>query len=139
MSDEAPSAFATPEDLARRWHTLTDDEIMMADTLLGDASDKIRSRATRASDPSWVSAHGLTLKRICCAMVKRTMQQSATGLPEGVTQSNTTTGPFTDGYTWSNPDGNLYLTKSELGDLGVGTQTAFRIELSNPENTDGTD
>lgn len=134
-----PTPFATHDDLGDRWHTLTDVETRQADVLLADASDKIRSRVPGANDADWVSGHALTLRRICCAMVKRVMQQSATGLPDGVSQSTSTTGPFTDGYTWSNPDGNLYLTREELRDLGIGVQTAFHIELSNPENADGTD
>jgi hypothetical protein len=71
-------------------------------------------------------------------MVKRAMQQQSTGIPEGVSQSSSVTGPFTDSLTWNNPDGNLYFTNEELRDLGVGAQTAFRINLTNPENTDGT-
>lgn len=130
--------FAAPDDLAKRWHELTDDETRTATTLLADASDKIRSRVKKARDPTWVSDHALTLKRICCAMVKRAMQQQSTGIPEGVSQSSSVTGPFTDSLTWNNPDGNLYFTNEELRDLGVGAQTAFHINLTNPENTDGT-
>jgi hypothetical protein len=139
MSDEAPQAFAAPEDLAKRWRDLTDAETFTASVLLGDASDKIRTRVKRTSDPQWVAGHALTLERICCAMVKRAMQQSVTGLPDGVSQSTTTTGPFTDGYTWSNPDGNLYLAKEDLRDLGLGAQTAFHADPTNPETVYGDD
>ncbi|WP_236023772.1 hypothetical protein [Bifidobacterium miconis] len=33
--------FAVPDDLAKRWRALTDDETATAETLLEDASDKI--------------------------------------------------------------------------------------------------
>jgi hypothetical protein len=127
------TAFATAGDLELRWHTLTDTEKTQAETLLADASDKIRSRIPQASDPTWVQAHASTLKRVCCAMVKRAMQQLSSGMPAGVTQSSETTGPFSNSFSWSNPDGNLYLTKEELRDFGIGMQQAFHITLTNEE------
>ncbi|MEE8739041.1 MAG: Gp19/Gp15/Gp42 family protein [Bifidobacterium sp.] len=125
MSD----SFATAKDLSTRWRNLTDTEIATAEVLLADASDKIRNRVSQAGDDAWRTANARTLTRICCSMVKRSMQQSSTGMPEGVSQSSTTTGPFTDGYTWSNPDGNLYLTAEELRDLGISEGRAFTVGM----------
>ena len=125
MSD----SFATAQDLSARWRKLSDAETTTAEVLLADASDKIRNRVSRAGDDGWCAANARTLTRICCSMVKRSMQQSSTGMPEGVSQSSTTTGPFTDGYTWSNPDGNLYLTAEELRDLGISEGRAFTVGM----------
>jgi hypothetical protein len=63
-------------------------------------------------------------------MVKRAMQQLSSGTPEGVTQSSESTGPFANSYTWSNPDGNIYLTKEELRDLGVRSRI-FSLSYAN--------
>ena len=125
MSD----SFATVKDLASRWRAFTADETLTADVLLADPSDTIRRRVPRASDPTWCTAHSRTLTRLCCALVKRALQQAATGMPEGISQSNTVTGPFADGYTWSNPDGNLYLTNEELKDLGVAQDRVFTVGM----------
>lgn len=124
-----PEPFATPDELAKRWHGLTDEETRSATELLADASDKIRQRVPEANDPKWVAAHRRTLARICCAMVKRAMQQDSAGVPGGVSQTSETVGPFASSYSWSNPDGNLYLTKEELKDLGVARQQAFAIDM----------
>lgn len=124
-----PDPFAGTDKLSKRWHGLTDDETQSAKELLADASDKIRQRVPEANDPEWVAAHRRTLERICCAMVKRAMQQDSAGVPGGVSQISETTGPFANSYSWSNPDGNLYLTKEELKDLGVSRQQAFAIDM----------
>lgn len=124
-----PEPFATHEDLAKRWHSLLEGEQEQADELLADASDKIRQQAPKANDSSWAQAHARTLTRVCCGMVKRAMQQQASGMPEGVTQSSETTGPFVNGYTWSNPDGSLYLTAEDRKDLGIGIHHAFSIQM----------
>jgi hypothetical protein len=125
MSD----SFATAQDLSDRWRKLSDAETTTAEVLLADASDKIRNRVSQAGDENWCAANARTLTRICCSMVKRSMQQSSTGMPEGASQSSTTAGPFTDGYTWSNPDGNLYLTAEELRDLGISQGRAFTVGM----------
>lgn len=136
--EQADTSFAHVDDLMQRWHTLTDTEKTQAEVLLADASDKIRSRVTHANDPAWVTAHARLLTRVCCSMVKRALQQQACDVPAGVTQSSEATGPFTSAYTWSNPDGNLWLSKEELQDLGLGLQQAYAITLNNPEQAHGT-
>jgi hypothetical protein len=120
-----PQPFATIDDLEGRWHPLLDEEKTRASLLLDDASDKIRLRVPAANDPQWMQAHSLTLKRVCCAVVKRAMQQMASGVPEGATQSSETSGPWSNSVSWSNPDGNLYLTKEDLRDLGAAQHRAF--------------
>ncbi|AKV55082.1 phage protein Gp19/Gp15/Gp42 [Bifidobacterium actinocoloniiforme DSM 22766] len=137
MDDDTdePKPFATTDDLAKRWHELTDAETRSAMELLDDASDKIRQRVPETNDTMWIETHMRTLRRICCAMVKRAMQQDSAGVPGGVSQTSETVGPFANSYSWSNPDGNLYLTKEELRDLGVAKQQAFSIDMC--EATDG--
>lgn len=128
MTEHEP--FATVDDLETRWHTLLETERKQAGELLADASDKIRQRVPHVNDLQWVETHSRTLKRVCCSMVKRAMQQLSSGTPEGVTQSSESTGPFANSYTWSNPDGNIYLTKEELRDLGVRSRI-FSLSYAN--------
>ncbi len=116
--------FATPEDLAQRWHALTSDEQSRAEILLADASDLIVS-----ANPDWDTVRENTLKRVCCQMVKRAMLATSLGVAEGVTQVNQTTGPFTDGMSFANPTGDIYLLDSEKQSLGIGHQRAFHIRM----------
>lgn len=128
--DEKPPEhpFATVSDLVERWHPLTGSETTKAATLLDDASDKIMSEC-----PDWRRIRPATLRRVCCAMVRRAMTADATGIPDGATQFSQTTGLFTDSVTLTNPNGDLYLTSGERRDLGIGRQHAFSIDMSSGE------
>lgn len=123
MADTQP--FATVDDLTARWHALTEQESARAAVLLEDASDLIR---TQCAD--WERSDPVTLRRVTCAIVKRAMLASSIGIPEGVSQTNTTTGPFSDGYTFANPGGDLYLLDSERRSLGMNRAAAFHIRMS---------
>lgn len=120
--------FATVSDLAARWHALTESETDKADLLLDDASDKIMSEC-----PDWRMLRPATLRRVCCAMVRRAMTADASVIPEGATQFSQTTGSFTDSVTLANPNGDLYLTSGERRDLGIGRQRAYSIDMTSGE------
>lgn len=122
MTDTQP--FATVDDLTARWHGLTEQESARATVLLEDASDLIR---TQCAD--WERCDPATLRRVTCAIVKRAMLASSIGVPEGVSQTNTTTGPFSEGYTFANPGGDLYLLDSERRSLGMRRAAAFHIRM----------
>ena len=115
--------FATYVDLEARWRTLSTAEQARADVLLGDASQLIVD--LRPDLASHVSA--ATLEAIVCAMVKRAMQGPVD--LDGVTQTQQTAGPFSQGVSFANPSGDLYLTKGEKQRLGIGVQRAFSIDL----------
>lgn len=113
-------AFATVEDLEKRWRRLSESEKGRASVLLEDAAALI-SRACRASgvdvdddDECFQQA----LKAVSCSVVSRAMSAPV----DGPTVSNTsqTAGPFSQSFTYSNPGGDLYLTSSERKELGVG-------------------
>ncbi|KFI65755.1 Gp19/Gp15/Gp42 family protein [Bifidobacterium cuniculi] len=123
--DLVPSPpFATPDDLAKRWHGFESGEKELVETLMEDASDIIMGL-----QPHWQQLPAATLKRICCQMVKRAMIADSLGVGVGVTQVNQTTGPFTDGMTFANPTGDLYLLDSEKRSLGIGRQQAFHVHM----------
>lgn len=64
---------------------------------------------------------------VVCAMVARTVP--ADGM-EGVHTLQTSVGPFQDSVRLANPGGDLYLTKGERRDLGIGGQRAFSVSLT---------
>ena len=65
--EEAP--FAEVSDLEARWRGLDTDERERAETLLADASDKIRADYPLL----WRKVSERTLTRLVCQMVKRAM------------------------------------------------------------------
>lgn len=122
MSGDDMTAFATADDLEKRWHALTATEKQKATTLLDDASDLIRTTC-----PDWQQARPSTLRRVCCAVAKRAML--AGDDTAGVSQHTETAGAFSESFSYSNPAGDLYLTSAEKKSLGVGCQRAFSIDM----------
>ena len=116
--------FATVEDLESRWRGLSEQERKRAAVLLEDATDLIKSSA-----PRWQHASLVTLKRIACAVVKRALQAEPRGL---LASEMHTTGPFTDQYAYSNPEGDLFLRAAELKQLGGRRSAAFEVDLLAP-------
>lgn len=119
--------FATPDDLAARWHALTQEETERARTLIVDAGDLIMTQC-----PRWREASAATLRRVCCAMVKRAMLASDRA---GVSQSTQTAGSFSESMSYSNPDGDLYLTSSERKSLGIGRARIGAKDMATGEMT----
>lgn len=100
--------FGTHTDLQARWPSLTDTAT--ADTLLGDASVYLRTQYPgiddqAASDPDLAEV----LKIVVCNMVKRAML----AVTPGVSQESEGTGPYSHAVTYSNPNGNLFVTATE--------------------------
>lgn len=113
--------YATTGDVAARWRALSDSEETRCEALLADASDLIRTTC-----PGWQAAGADTLRRVTCAAVIRALQS---GDMAGVTQSSQTTGPFSQSWSYSNPSGDLYLTKAEKRALG-GTVRLGSTDMS---------
>lgn len=125
------AAFATATDLAARWRPLSTAEQAQAGVLLGDASAILRAECPDVD--ARTTALPPTLdpdipKMVACAMVKRAMIAGADA--EGVTAHQQTAGPFSQSLTYSNPMGNLYLTKAERRLLGCGGQRAFSVDMT---------
>lgn len=115
------TVFATVDDVATRWRALSESETTRCTALLSDASDLIRT-----SCPNWQTASETSLRRVTCAAVIRALQS---GDMTGITQSSQTAGPFTQSWSYSNPSGDLYLTKAEKKTLG-GTVQCGSIDMS---------
>ena len=127
------TVFATATDVESRWRPLSVAEKVTATTLLGDASATLRAECPEVDERLAAVPPALDPdipKMIVCAMVKRAMIAGAD--VEGVTAHQQTAGPFSQSLTYSNPMGNLYLTKAERRLLGCGGQRAFSVDMSPP-------
>lgn len=108
-------AFAGVSDIEARWRDLSTDEEARAAVLLDDASAMLSSLVS--VDESDGEQAGL-LKTVCCNMVIRAM--SASGFDAfGVSQSTITAGPYSQTFAYSNPSGDMFLTKMEKKLLGI--------------------
>lgn len=102
-------AYATIADLESRWRTLTSDEQAVALTLLDDAAVLIDSMGTPSS-----TAAALI---VSCDMVRRSMSMSQADA-YGLSQASMTAGPYAQQWTYANPTGELYVTRTERKMLG---------------------
>lgn len=121
-----PAPFATVTDLEIRWRPLTSDtERARAEAILDDVSDMIRAEYQR-----WQTCTPETLRRVTVQVAKRAL--AAGDVPAGahgtLASESETTGPFTRQYTYSNPNGDLYLTKADRRALRGGAG-AYSIDL----------
>ena len=115
--------FANVKDVEARWHPLTEAERERCKTLIGDATQIIKDEC-----PRWETASPRTRRMIVVAMVKRAMNTDDQKL--GVTNSQQTAGSFSESFTYSNPMGDLYLTKAERNRLGSGRGKAFHLDMA---------
>lgn len=109
-------AFADVSDLESRWRELSTDEEARANVLLGDASVMLSALVNVDSSDYEQSE---ILKMVCCNMVIRSMSATAAD-SFGVSQTSITAGPYTQSFSYSNPSGDLYLTRLEKRLLGIG-------------------
>ena len=107
--------YAEVSDLeARTTRPMSDDERAVASALLDDASAMLTALAGPPEDDDRCAL----MTMVACNMVQRAMSATDAGL-FGVTQSTMTAGPYTQSQTYSNPAGDMYLTKTEKRMLGV--------------------
>jgi phage gp36-like protein len=102
-------AFAEPEDLERRWPAASSKDGDVVEQRLDDASLWMRiwfPNSTTSTDPDTIAA----LEMVCCAIVKRSFLNEDA---EGRASTSEAVGPFSHQVAFSNPDGNLYVTKAE--------------------------
>lgn len=110
-------AFAEVSDIESRWRELSTDEEARATTLIDDASAMLS--ALVVVDISDKRQAGL-LKMVCCNMVIRAMSASEYDA-FGASQMSMTAGPYTQQWTYTNPTGDMFVTKMEKRLLGIST------------------
>lgn len=110
-------AYAEVSDVEARWRDLTTDEAAKAAVLLDDASAVL----TRFVDVDTSDAgQAELLKIVCCDMVIRSMV-STSSETYGMSASSMTAGPYSQSWTYSNPSGDLYITRLEKRLLGISS------------------
>ena len=110
-------AFADVTDLEARWRDLSEDEEAKAAVLLGDASAMLETLVTVNSDDE---NQAEMLKIVCCNMVQRSMSSTDSDL-YGVTQQSMSAVGFSQSMSYSNPTGDMYLTRYEKRLLGINS------------------
>lgn len=119
------AAYATTDDVAAGFRTLTDDEITAAAYLLEEAAIIIDSYNSDALDE--------IKKLVSCRMVRRQLgagSDSASGYPIGATQGSVSALGYTQSWTVGNGStGELYLAKLDKKLLGVGNHIGAHSPL----------
>ena len=107
--------FADVSDLESRWRVLSDEEQARATALLGDAS-AILAASVKVDEADEQQA--ALLKTVCCSMVIRAMSASESD-NFGTSSMSITAGPYSQSFNYSNPSGDMYLTRMEKKLLGI--------------------
>lgn len=136
MADLTP--FATKEDLAAFWRTLTSAEESRADTLLALASNRLRQIASDlgididakiAGDDTASAIYKANVQWVVMEAVKRAMLVPTDAAPANSIQQ--TAGPYSENIVFTNPAGDLWFKKAELTAIGLyGRQTLNSISTS---------
>lgn len=113
--------FANVDDLRKHWAELPADREDEAAQKLIEASIEIRALYPDAD----ARIAALTLdpdvpKLVVCRMVKRAMDNASRGGMDGIGSVQESAGPFAQTLNFTNPDGNLYLSKSDKRLLAAG-------------------
>ena len=117
-------AYATVSDIESRWRALNETEQTRASVLIDDASAMLTALVNVDSDDQ---EQAQLLKQVCCAIVIRAM--SATEADAfGASQMSMTAGPYSQSWSYSNPTGDMYLTKLEKRLLGITSGYIGTIE-----------
>lgn len=120
-------AYATVADLEDRWRTLTSDEQSRAEVLLGDAAVRLDVLCPPSVPPT--AAELAARMIVSCEMVKRAMATPGGVAGIGVTSVQAGAGPFQEAQQFSNPTGDLYVTKADRALLGCGNQVAYTFPM----------
>lgn len=110
-------AFATVEDLRARWSGVSGESFDegVAETLLEDAAVMLSSMVDVDPDDEQQAE---ALKIVSCRMVQRAMTTMANDA-FGVSQQSVSADIYTQSWTYSNSQGDMYLTKAEKKMLGL--------------------
>lgn len=133
----ALTPFATKEELAAYWRTLTSEEGTRADIMLPLTSNRLRLMAEDLgidldAKKEASEVYGDTLKWVVMEAVKRALSTPTDQPP--VDSISQTAGPYSENYKYTNPSGDLWFKKSELNALGLyGRQTLDTISTSRTE------
>jgi len=121
--------YATLTDLRAHWAALPVDREAEATQKLVEASTEIRALYPDIDGRIAMAKLDPDIPRlVVCRMVKRSMDAPDNQIA-GVGQIQNTAGPFGQTFSFTNPDGNVYLSKSDKALLSAGRskRAAFTI------------
>lgn len=111
--------FASTDDYEARYGDVDDQDALKE--VLMDATREIAAALDRASinyeDPE--EEYAECLMQACRSMAYRAMDQGETEMPVGTTQYSQGAGDFSASYSFRNPYGEVYISKSERRLLGL--------------------
>lgn len=114
--------YAGADALAAFWRTLTAPEISRADILLALASNRLRQIATDVGIDLDVQVNASPVKASVAQWVVMEATKRAMLVPTDappVNQLQTTAGPYSENYIFTNPAGDLWFKNTELKALGL--------------------
>lgn len=118
--------FATFDDVKARYPAASIRNRETVETLISDASALMQASAPKPTDNKRL------LCFVCCSVVRRALaaaENVGDGMT-GVTQTSQTVGAFSQSWSFTNPAGDLYLTRAEKRLIrGQGAQTGFHVDL----------
>lgn len=122
MANDSTIVFATQADYELRYGDVADTARL--DALLEDASTMmLASYESYYGAPYETGAHDVfdrSACAVCCAVAHRSLSVPA-GF-EGASQYSQTAGSYNASVSFSNPTGDMYLTKTDLKRLGLTGQ-----------------
>lgn len=108
------ATFATAEDYADRFGEPADPSVLAA--CLEDATRLIVSELSDAEiDPAEVDPG--VLMQVCREVAHRVLGGGS--VPFGVSQASQTAGPYSASWSFANPSGDLFLSKTQRHMLGI--------------------
>lgn len=120
--------FATVADLSAGWSGYEDAMEEQAETMLARVSMRLAAmlKSHGIDVDRYDDVQSAILKDVTCEVVRRSLssQNVADGMP--VSQFTETATPYSNSYTFSNANGDVYLTRQEKELLGlVGGRAVF--------------
>lgn len=110
-------AFAEVSDIESRWRELSTSEESRASVLIDDASAMLAALVDVDENDE---EQEQLLNIVCCNMVIRAMSATESD-SYGVSNMSMMAGPYQQSFTYSNPSGDMYITKFEKRMLGITT------------------
>lgn len=120
-------ALATLEDYEARYGTVAESERTRLSARLADATALILSEMP-GYEPGYDEVLDHNAQAVCCEMVHRAVTRPD-GL-DGVTQLQQTAGSLSASMSLSNPDGALYLSRSDRSRLGLDACVVCSARMS---------
>lgn len=124
--------YAIWQDVQKGWRPLSVDEQERATDLLADAAVEIDSVAPLGAPPIAPTPAELEARKVVSKrMVRRAMAVALDSIGVGSIQQGA--GPYQETRNFTNPAGDLYLTKADRRLLCVGRQAAFSVAMGTDE------